>query len=228
MAVFTPLPGPPKGLTSRFQPESWFARLWPGFFCHSGQAGCTPFHGILARNKNHAIISHAIFIFWSQDMSQFHSLSATSLRGQTVQLSDFAGRLVLVVNTASQCGFTPQYAGLEALYQKYRDQGLVILGFPCNQFGQQEPGGADEIAATCQINYGVSFPMFAKVDVNGPAAHPLFQYLTSALPGLLGRKIRWNFTKFLIGRDGKPLRRFATITKPEKIEPYIRAALGLQ
>lgn len=160
-------------------------------------------------------------------MSDFHQLSATSLRGQRIEMADYAGRVVLVVNTASLCGFTPQYAGLEALYQKYKDQGLVILGFPCNQFGQQEPGDADEIAATCQTNYGVSFPVFAKVDVNGPGAHPVFQWLTRALPGLLGRKIRWNFTKFLIGRDGKPLRRFAPITKPEKIESFIRAALGV-
>jgi glutathione peroxidase len=161
-------------------------------------------------------------------MSPFYALSAQSLRGQMLSMNDYAGQVVLVVNTASQCGFTPQYAGLEALYQKYKDQGLVILGFPCNQFGQQEPGGADEIAATCQINYGVSFPMFAKVDVNGPDAHPVFKLLTTAKPGLLGQKIRWNFTKFLIGRDGQPLRRFAPITRPQQIEPFIRAALGLQ
>lgn len=158
-------------------------------------------------------------------MGDFHQLSAASLRGQQIDMADYTGRVVLVVNTASQCGFTPQYAGLEALYQKYKDKGLVILGFPCNQFGQQEPGDADEIAATCQINYGVSFPMFAKVEVNGPGAHPLFQWLTRALPGLLGRKIRWNFTKFLIDRNGKPLRRFAPITKPEKIEDTIRVLL---
>ena len=157
--------------------------------------------------------------------SRFHDLSATSLRGQPIKLSDYAGKLVLVVNTASQCGFTPQYAGLEALYQKYRDRGFVILGFPCNQFGHQEPGGADEIAQTCQINYGVSFPMFGKVEVNGPNADPLFELLTSELPGLFGKRIRWNFTKFLIGRDGQPLRRFAPITKPEKLDGTIRAAL---
>lgn len=158
-------------------------------------------------------------------MSDFYQLSATSLRGERIDMARYTGRVVLVVNTASQCGFTPQYAGLETLYQKYQEQGLVILGFPCNQFGHQEPGDADDIAATCQINYGVSFPMFAKVEVNGPGAHPVFQLLTRALPGLLGRKIRWNFTKFLIGRDGKPLRRFAPITKPEKMEAFILAAL---
>ena len=158
-------------------------------------------------------------------MKAFHQLSATSLRGQGIRMSDFEGQVVLVVNTASQCGFTPQYAGLEALYRKYKDQGFVVLGFPCNQFGQQEPGSADEIAATCQINYGVTFPVFAKTNVNGPEAHPVFQLLTAAKPGFFGPRIRWNFTKFLIGRDGKALRRFAPFTPPEKIEPFIRAAL---
>lgn len=156
----------------------------------------------------------------------FHQLSANSLRGQPIDMAAYAGKVVLVVNTASQCGFTPQYAGLEALYQKYQDQGLVILGFPCNQFGQQEPGGTDEIAATCEINYGVTFPIFSKVDVNGPAAHPVFTLLSTALPGLFGRKIRWNFTKFLLDRSGKPLRRFAPMTKPEKLESHIKTALA--
>jgi len=158
-------------------------------------------------------------------MSPFHSLSASSLRGQNIALADYAGKVVVVVNTASKCGFTPQYDGLEALYQKYKDQGLVILGFPCNQFGKQEPGGIAEIEQTCRINYGVSFPMFAKVEVNGANAHPLYKLLTKFLPGIFGRRIKWNFTKFLIGRDGKPLRRFAPITKPEKMEASIRAAL---
>ena len=158
-------------------------------------------------------------------MNAFYQLSATSLRGQGIRMSDFEGQVVLVVNTASQCGFTPQYAGLEALYRKYKDQRFVVLGFPCNQFGQQEPGSADEIAATCQINYGVTFPVFAKTNVNGPEAHPVFQLLTAAKPGFFGPRIRWNFTKFLIGRDGKALRRFAPFTLPEKIEPFIRAAL---
>ena len=161
-------------------------------------------------------------------MNAFHQLSATSLRGQSIPMSDFAGRVVLVVNTASQCGFTPQYAGLEALYRQYRDSGFVVLGFPCNQFGHQEPGSADDIAAACQINYGVSFPLFAKTDVNGPDAHPLFKLLTEARPGVFGRAIRWNFTKFLIGRNGEVLRRFAPFTKPEKIEPFIGVALGTQ
>ncbi|MFB0710258.1 glutathione peroxidase [Buttiauxella noackiae] len=161
-------------------------------------------------------------------MTTFHQLTAISLRGQLISMADYAGKLVLVVNTASHCGFTPQYAGLEALYKNYADQGLVVLGFPCNQFGKQEPGGADEIAHTCHINYGVSFPMFEKVEVNGPATHPVFRYLKDELPGLLGGRIKWNFTKFLIGRDGKPLKRFAPISTPEKMEAAIVAALEIE
>lgn len=158
-------------------------------------------------------------------MTTFHQLTATSLHGQPISMADYAGKVVLVVNTASQCGFTPQYAGLEKLYKKYADQGLVVLGFPCNQFGKQEPGGADDIAQTCHVNYGVSFPMFGKVEVNGATAHPLFRYLKEALPGVLGGRIKWNFTKFLIGRDGKPLKCFAPMTTPEKMEAAIVAAL---
>lgn len=160
-------------------------------------------------------------------MMSFYQLTATSLGGQIISMNDYAGKVVLVVNTASQCGFTPQYGGLEALNKKYAAQGLVVLGFPCNQFGKQEPGGADDIAQTCHINYGVSFPMFEKVEVNGNAAHPVFRYLKSELPGVLGGRIKWNFTKFLIGRDGKPLKRFAPITAPEKMEDAIRDALGV-
>lgn len=158
-------------------------------------------------------------------MTAFYQLTATRLDGQLIAMADYAGKLVLVVNTASQCGFTPQYAGLEMLYKKYAARGLVVLGFPCNQFGKQEPGNADDIAQTCYVNYGVSFPMFGKVAVNGNATHPLFGYLKSALPGVLGGRIKWNFTKFLIGRDGKPLKRFAPVTPPEKIESAILAAL---
>ncbi|BBT70867.1 glutathione peroxidase [Klebsiella sp. WP8-S18-ESBL-06] len=158
-------------------------------------------------------------------MPTFYQLSATALNGQPVAMADFAGKLVLVVNTASHCGFTPQYAGLEALYQKYAGRGLVILGFPCNQFGKQEPGGSDDISRTCHINYGVSFPMFEKVEVNGAGAHPLFRYLKRELPGVLGGRIKWNFTKFLIGRDGKPFKRFAPFTTPEKLEAAILDAL---
>lgn len=161
-------------------------------------------------------------------MTEFHQLHAESLGGQPVDLAQYQDKVVLVVNTASLCGFTPQYTGLETLYQKYKDQGLVILGFPCNQFGKQEPGGAEQIAQTCQINYGVTFPMFAKVEVNGPQTHPVFQWLKSKLPGWFGAKVRWNFTKFLVGRDGQPIKRFAPVTKPERIESAIRRALGLR
>ena len=158
-------------------------------------------------------------------MTRFYQFTATSLDARPILMADYAGKVVLVVNTASQCGFTPQYAGLEALYKKYADRGLVVLGFPCNQFGKQEPGGADEISKTCHINYGVSFPMFEKVEVNGSAAHPLFRYLKNELPGVLGGRIKWNFTKFLIGRNGEPLKRFAPMTKPEKMEAAILAAM---
>ena len=158
-------------------------------------------------------------------MITFYQLTATRLHGEPVSMADYAGKLVLVVNTASHCGFSPQYAGLEALYKKYAAQGLVVLGFPCNQFGNQEPGGADEISQTCHINYGVSFPIFEKVEANGAATHPVFRYLKNELPGVLGGRIKWNFTKFLIGRDGKPLKRFAPFTTPEKIETSILAAL---
>ncbi len=158
-------------------------------------------------------------------MSPFYQLTATSLNDQLIPMTDYADKVVLVVNTASHCGFTPQYAGLESLYKKYASQGLVVLGFPCNQFGKQEPGGAEEIAQTCHINYGVSFPMFGKVEVNGTSTHPIFRYLKDELPGVLGGRIKWNFTKFLIGRDGKPIKRFAPTTTPEKTESAILAAL---
>ena len=158
----------------------------------------------------------------------FNTLHARLLRGEEIPFSRYAGQVVLVVNTASQCGFTPQYAALETLYRKYAENGFVILGFPCNQFGNQEPGNAESIAATCQINFGVTFPVFEKTKVNGPDAFPLFNWLTESLPGLFGRRVRWNFTKFLIGRDGTPLRRYAPITPPEKLEADIRAALGLR
>ncbi len=158
-------------------------------------------------------------------MNEFHQFRADSLGGQPVDLGAYQGKVVLVVNTASQCGFTPQYAGLEALYRKYQDQALVILRFPCNQFGGQEPGGPEQIAQTCQIHYGVSFPMFAKVEVNGPQAHPLFRWLTSRLPGWFGARVKWNFTKFLVGRDGQVIKRFAPNDAPDKLRADIEAAL---
>lgn len=158
-------------------------------------------------------------------MTEFHQFRARTLEGEDVSMSHYDGSVVLVVNSASQCGFTPQYEGLEKLYRKYSPNGFVVLGFPCNQFGNQEPGDAAAIREGCLIHYGVSFPIFAKIDVNGPQAHPLFVWLEQKLPGILGRKVRWNFTKFLIGRDGTPLRRFAPSTTPEKLESAVRAAL---
>jgi len=140
-------------------------------------------------------------------------------------MGDFKGKTVIVVNTASKCGLTPQFEGLEMLYQKYKDKGLVILGFPCNQFANQEPGGANDIAEFCQLNYGVTFPMFAKVDVNGEGAHPIFKYLKSELGGLFGSKIKWNFTKFVIDKNGKPVKRFSPMTKPEKMETFLKKIL---
>lgn len=152
-------------------------------------------------------------------------LEAKKLNGETISLSEFKGKTIVVVNTASKCGLTPQYEGLENLYRKYKDKGLVVLGFPCNQFGQQEKGTADEISEFCQVNYGVSFPMFDKVEVNGPNAHPVFNYLKSKLGGILGSDIKWNFTKFVIDKNGKPVKRFAPMTKPEKMESYLQKIL---
>ncbi|MCB2199744.1 glutathione peroxidase [bacterium] len=160
-------------------------------------------------------------------MSEFYSLSAVSLQGETISFDALEGKVVLVVNTASKCGFTPQYAGLEELYKTYKDKGLVILGFPCNQFGQQEPGGKQSIEETCFVNYGVTFQMFEKVDVNGDHAHEVFTYLKKELPSMLGSNIKWNFTKFLVGRDGTPIKRFSSRTAPKKLEPAIRQALGV-
>ena len=153
--------------------------------------------------------------------------TAHDITGRTLKLDTLAGKVVLVVNTASQCGFTPQFKGLEALWQQYRERGLVIIGFPSNEFGRQDPGSNDEIASFCQLNYGVSFPMMAKVEVNGDAAHPLYQWLKTEAPGLLGSKaIKWNFTKFLVGRDGRVIRRYAPQDAPEKLAGDIEAALG--
>lgn len=153
--------------------------------------------------------------------STFYNFKANTLQGKEMSMEEFKGKTVLVVNTASQCGLTPQYEGLEKLYEKYKDDGLVILGFPCNQFGNQEPGDEKSISEGCLVNYGVTFPMFSKVDVNGDTAHPLFKYLKSKLGGLLGSKIKWNFTKFLIDAQGRPVKRFAPITKPEALEKDI-------
>ena len=159
-------------------------------------------------------------------MATIYDFSANRLNNESEALSAYQGKAVLVVNTASKCGFTPQFEGLEALYKNFQSRGLEILGFPCNQFMKQDPGSADEIADFCQANYGVTFPMFAKVDVKGESAHPLFQHLTSSAPGLLGSKsIKWNFTKFLVNPDGAVVKRYAPATKPEKIAEDIEALL---
>ena len=159
-------------------------------------------------------------------MPQLSDFSATRIDGHSAPLSAHAGQVVLVVNTASACGFTPQFAGLQDLHQRYASRGLVILGFPCNQFGRQDPGSDSEIAGFCQRNYGVDFPMMAKVDVNGPQAHPLFQWLKAQAPGILGtQSIKWNFTKFLIGRDGQVRARYAPRDTPATLVEAIEAAL---
>jgi glutathione peroxidase len=160
-------------------------------------------------------------------MSDLYDFSAKTLGGAAKSLADYRGKVVLVVNTASECGFTPQYEGLEAISRKYRDKGLEVLGFPCNQFGAQEPGSAADIGAFCEKNYGVSFQMFDKIEVKGPGAHPLYKWLTHAAPGILGTEaIKWNFTKFLVGRDGKAFKRYATATKPEAIAGDIEQLLA--
>lgn len=160
-------------------------------------------------------------------MATIYDFSANRLNSDSEELSNYKGKAVLVVNTASKCGFTPQFEGLESLYKSFQSQGLEILGFPCNQFMKQDPGSAEEIADFCQANYGVTFPMFAKVDVKGESAHPLFQYLTSSAPGLLGSKsIKWNFTKFLVNPEGDVVKRYAPSTKPENIAADIEALLA--
>ncbi|HET7631340.1 MAG TPA: glutathione peroxidase [Gemmatimonadaceae bacterium] len=156
-----------------------------------------------------------------------YDLEAMRIDGSMETLAAYRGKVLLIVNVASQCGFTPQYEGLQALYQSFHDQGFEVLGFPCDQFGHQEPGPEAEIAAFCSETYGVTFPMFAKVDVNGPNAHPLFQFLKEAQPGVLGTEsIKWNFTKFLVGADGRVARRFAPADPPAHIEPDIAARLA--
>lgn len=160
-------------------------------------------------------------------MSTIFDISADSLSGQPISLSQYKGQVLLIVNTASKCGFTPQYKGLEAVYQQFKDQGAVVLGFPCNQFGAQEPGQAEEIGAFCEKNYGVTFPLFAKVDVNGDQAHPLFKQLKKDAPGILGTEaIKWNFTKFLIRKDGTVFNRYAPATKPEELIADIEKLLA--
>lgn len=157
--------------------------------------------------------------------SEFYQLSANTPQGKSISMSSFEGKVLLVVNTATQCGLTPQFEGLEKLYLDYRDKGLIILGFPCNQFGSQEPLSNEVMEETCKINHGVTFPLFEKIEVNGEHTHPIYKYLKGKLGGLFGSKIKWNFTKFLIDANGKPVKRFAPITKPNAVEPYIKKLL---
>ena len=160
-------------------------------------------------------------------MSTVYDFDALSINGESVPLKKYQGKPMLIVNTASACGFTPQFAGLEELHKTYASKGLVVLGFPCNQFGAQDKGSNDEIAEFCQLNYGVSFPMMAKIDVNGGDAHPLYKWLSSEAPGLLGTKaIKWNFTKFLVGKDGQVLKRYAPTDTPKSMADDIEAALA--
>jgi glutathione peroxidase len=162
----------------------------------------------------------------TQAPTSIYDISATGIDGNPVSFSTYKNKVLLIVNTASQCGFTPQYKGLQALYDQYADQGLVVLGFPCNQFGQQEPGNSDQIKSFCETGFGVSFPLFQKIEVNGGNAHPLYQYLTKAAPGILGTEgIKWNFTKFLVNRSGNVVKRYPPTTKPEDLAKDIQALL---
>ena len=160
-------------------------------------------------------------------MKTIYDFEAVQMNGQSLPLSQLQGKVMLIVNTASACGFTPQFGGLEKIHQTFKDQGLAVLGFPCNQFGGQDPASNAVIADFCQVNYGVTFTMMQKVNVNGSEAHPLYQWLCAEAPGLLGSKaIKWNFTKFLVGRDGRVLKRYASMDKPEKMAQDIEAALA--
>ena len=162
----------------------------------------------------------------SKPANSFYQFKAKSLQGKEISMKEYAGKVVLIVNTASKCGFTPQYEGLEKLYKDDKDKGLVILGFPCNQFAHQEPGSAEEISKFCTLNYSVTFPMFMKIDVNGDKADPLYKFLKIELPGTLGNDIKWNFTKFLLDRNGKPVKRYGSIVKPEEIRKDIEKLLA--
>lgn len=175
------------------------------------------------------IYSFKIFIFFEENkMSDFYSKEALNTSGKNISMEEYKGKTVLIVNTASKCGFTPQYEGLQRLYEKYKDRGLEILGFPCDQFAHQEPGSDEEIQQFCSLNFGVSFPLFKKIEVNGEGTHPLYKYLKKEMPGAIGQSIKWNFTKFLIDSDGKPVRRFAPATEPEKLESFIEPLLAVK
>jgi glutathione peroxidase len=158
--------------------------------------------------------------------SEFYQLTANNPQGQPVSMAGYEGKVILIVNTATQCGLTPQFEGLEQLYNKYKDRGLVVLGFPCNQFAGQEPESNESMEQTCKINFGVTFPLMEKIDVNGPKTHPIFRLLKRRLGGLFGSRIKWNFTKFLLDEGGRPVKRFAPVTKPAAIEPFIQKLLA--
>ncbi|MEI7503388.1 MAG: glutathione peroxidase [Paludibacter sp.] len=162
----------------------------------------------------------------NKSTANFYQFKAKSLQGKEISMKSYEGKVVLMVNTASKSGFTPQYKGLEAIYEKFKDKGLVILGFPCNQFGKQEPGTETEIGEFCSKNYGVTFQLFSKIEVNGENADPLYKFLKTALPGTLGNDIKWNFTKFLLDKKGNPIKRFGSITKPEEISEDIEKLLS--
>jgi glutathione peroxidase len=177
-----------------------------------------------------APVARSGFLPMAESPPTLYAFTAPLLDGSDLSLHTFRGRVLLIVNTASQCGFTPQYAGLESLYRTYKDRGLTVLGFPCNQFGKQEPGGAEEIGAFCTRNYGVSFPIFSKIDVNGPRAHPLYKFLRKQKPGILGlvgaSGIKWNFTKFLADRNGNVIARYGPSTEPKALVPAIERLLA--
>jgi glutathione peroxidase len=163
----------------------------------------------------------------TQDSPSVYDFTARAIDGAEQSLRDYEGRVLLVVNVASRCGFTPQYEGLERLWRDYRERGLTVLGFPCNQFGAQEPEAEDKIQSFCELRFGVSFPLFAKIDVNGAGAHPLYRYLRQARPGIVGSEsIKWNFTKFLVDRQGQPVRRFGSVSTPEQLRPDIESLLA--
>jgi len=168
----------------------------------------------------------ALSIFGQENKTSFYQFSAKSLQGNEIKMDAYKGKVVLVVNTASKCGFTPQYKDLEALYKKYSSKGLVILGFPCNQFASQEPGSSEEIAKFCTLNYDVTFPMFSKIEVNGDNADPIYKYLKKSLAGTITDDIKWNFTKFLLDRNGKPVKRFTSAVNPKDITPEIEKLLA--
>ena len=160
--------------------------------------------------------------------NSIYDFSAKTLQGKEIKLDNYRGKVVIIVNTASKCGFTPQYADLNSLYNKYKEHGLVILGFPCNQFGNQDPGTDEEIQSFCQVNYGVTFPMFSKIDVNGQNAHPIYKYLKNSLSGAITDDIKWNFTKFLIDKTGKPIKRYGSNVKPVDLEADILEVLKIK